>query len=71
MIHEVKMFVGTCDNCKEDHKMGEPENDKEFLKGNMQHWGWHFTDRGLCYCPKCHFFDNEHTLIIMANRNVN
>ena len=70
MIHEVKMYAATCDNCREEYcgSTSDPQDDKEFLKGNMQYWGWHFTVLELCYCTKCYFLDSEGNLIIIANR---
>ncbi|GAB2540059.1 hypothetical protein [Rufibacter soli] len=76
MIREVKVFQATCDNCAEPWQMEESGmtltawESRPGLTDQIQESGWHVTRRGKHYCPKCHAFDTDGTLIIMEEREV-
>ena len=66
--YKTEMIGATCDNCKEDYY--DDYNgwavfpDESACHEYIDDSGWHETNDGNHYCPKCFEFDEEDNLII-------
>jgi hypothetical protein len=72
MIHEVKMYSATCDNCSkawEDTDSGFVAlNCQQGMRDNLIDSEWYVTEDDKCYCSDCVELDDDDNLVIDKTR---
>lgn len=67
MIHKIKAFTATCDNCGKDYQNNYDGysifNDQNSLTEDMDNDSWH-TEEDKHYCPICFTINDEDKLVI-------
>jgi len=71
MITTVEMYAAECNTCKDDFEGYEgfsAYHDEDRLYESMVNGGWHVEDKN-CYCPKCHYIDDEDYVVLRAPKS--
>lgn len=69
MIKEIKRFQLFCDGCKDqyvDQVQFGLSNSSDSIEEDANQDGWHITEKGKHFCPKCHYVRDDNTLIIKS-----